>query len=51
MSQDNSCQSLKARLMSRLPISTSHFVASVVGMPNLTVEGRTEQEAMPWRSP
>jgi len=26
--------------------SESHFVASVVGMPNLTVEGRTEEEAI-----
>lgn len=26
--------------------SPSHFVASVVGMPNLTVEGRTEEEAI-----
>ncbi len=26
--------------------SENHFVASVVGMPNLTVEGRTEEEAI-----
>jgi predicted RNase H-like HicB family nuclease len=26
--------------------SGSHFVASVVGMPNLTVEGTTEEEAI-----
>jgi hypothetical protein len=26
--------------------SESYFVASVVGMPNLTVEGRTEEEAI-----
>jgi hypothetical protein len=31
--------------------SESHFVASVVGMPNLTVEGRTEEEAMPAATP
>ncbi len=26
--------------------SEQHFVASVVGMPNLTVEGKTEEEAI-----
>ena len=26
--------------------SKQHFVASVIGMPNLTVEGRTEEEAI-----
>lgn len=26
--------------------SGSHFIASIVGMPNLTVEGRTEEEAI-----
>ncbi len=26
--------------------SQSHFVASIVGMPNLTVEGKTEEEAI-----
>ncbi|MEH1780038.1 MAG: hypothetical protein V7L26_13130 [Nostoc sp.] len=26
--------------------SPQNFVASVVGMPNLTVEGRTEEEAI-----
>ena len=26
--------------------SEQHFVASVVGMPNLTAEGRTEEEAI-----